>query len=349
MSAERAVDRQHVRNLIGIGRYDEARAALGSAIASDPDDVELHGLIALAFIGLDDAPSALQAANAVVRVAPDDEWGHRLASIALSRMGRYDDALLAAAEAVRLGPHTWQTHARFAEAAVDVRGRLLDALAAAQRAAELAPNEPGVQVLLGITHHARSEFEDARAAYQRALSLDPDDATARNNLAVLDGSLRLGNQTRGFLAALRSDPGSELIQQNLEAFLPGVFLRLWLAFGTGLVIALLVTIRGASLDDSDPSVASYTLLGSLLIGSVVYVVSLVRLLPPGVLGELARRSSRDPLVWLSLIATVVMIGGVAVVCLVPDSGRFGVKLLRSLFTGLIILGVVWYVRRERRT
>ena len=48
MSAERAIDRQRIRNLVDIGRYDEARAALVGAIASDPDDAELHGLIALA-------------------------------------------------------------------------------------------------------------------------------------------------------------------------------------------------------------------------------------------------------------------------------------------------------------
>ncbi|MEZ0580593.1 tetratricopeptide repeat protein [Nocardioides sp. MH1] len=348
MSPEGAASLARVRHLIEVDRFAEARSELEAAIARDPDAAELHGLLARALLGLGDAPGALRAASRLVQLDPDDDWGHRLCSVALKQTGRPHEALAAAGEAVRLSPSSWQTHLQYANAALDVYGRLLDALSAAQRAVELAPNEPNAHHVLGLVHAQRREDELARAAYLRTLQLAPDHAAARNNLAVLDGGLRLGRQTRGFLAALRADPQSQVVQQNLEIFLPTLFLRIWLAFGAGLVVALLVTIHGDSPDESDPGPASYAILALLLLGCGGYVASLVRHLPSRVLRELWRRQRRSFLAWWDMVATAVLVAAVAAVCVVPGAGELGIHMLRPLFLGLIIVSIATYVQRQNR-
>lgn len=60
------------------------------------------------------------------------------------------------------------------------------ALATASSLVEQYPEDPIAINLLGAVHMARSELQQARQTFERALELDPDSMTARLNLAQLD-------------------------------------------------------------------------------------------------------------------------------------------------------------------
>ena len=51
-----------------------------------------------------------------------------------------------------------------------------------QRADELAQEDPGILNNLAVAHEALGDFTAARALYERAVALDPDDAELRDNL-----------------------------------------------------------------------------------------------------------------------------------------------------------------------
>ncbi len=59
------------------------------------------------------------------------------------------------------------------------------ALANYQRAAQIAPNNVAVQVGIGKESEALGNWQQAETAYQKVLSIRPDDPVASNNLAYL--------------------------------------------------------------------------------------------------------------------------------------------------------------------
>jgi tetratricopeptide (TPR) repeat protein len=64
------------------------------------------------------------------------------------------------------------------------QGRYEEAIAAYQRAIELDPEDAAPHNGLGIVYRAQGRHEEAIAAYQRAIALDPEDADYHNNLGI---------------------------------------------------------------------------------------------------------------------------------------------------------------------
>jgi Tfp pilus assembly protein PilF len=67
-------------------------------------------------------------------------------------------------------------------------GRAPEAMADLEAALRLAPREADIHHTLGLACRALGRIEDARAAWQRTLELDPAHPQARQNLAELDGA-----------------------------------------------------------------------------------------------------------------------------------------------------------------
>jgi tetratricopeptide (TPR) repeat protein len=199
--------------LVELGRNREALSLLAPLLASEPDNPSLHVAAARAHLGLGEHDAALSSASEAVRLHLTSEQAHRLRAIALHRLDRHFQAVAAAEEAVRLAPNGWQAQHTLALAKV---GMSWDStvVRAAERAVELAPNEPSTHVIRGLVAQKRGETSVARAAYKRALALDPHHAMALNNLATLH-RLRPGRQLRGYVAALRADPQLRISRDNV--------------------------------------------------------------------------------------------------------------------------------------
>jgi tetratricopeptide (TPR) repeat protein len=211
-------------------RPEEARAALGRALAELPDLTLQQELYNQAFIDLyHDAfkrslEERAQRANqsireALLRLDAGDLEGAR------SRLG----------EALALRPN--HAAALYNLALVDLRaGRQEEALAGFEKVLALARADPASvgaelqgQALnnLGLLYHERGFPEDAEAALSRAVELDPRHARAWNNLGL--ARRRLGKKeaaTAAFRRAYELDPADDAVLNNLAlAYLDAGSLR----------------------------------------------------------------------------------------------------------------------------
>ena len=224
MSSDPDADLKRAQQLLDLGRAAQAREVAASVLAARPNSAGALRLLARCHMALGDHREAVRIARAAVAADPASEHGYRILSTALRRIKNKREAAAAAAEAVRLAPQEWRAHAALAQSLY--RRSPKRALAAAEQARRLAPENPEPHYLCGVTLSAlRYREGEARAAYLRALEIDPQHTASLNGLALLDQrGWRFASAARGFRRALGADPQHPTVQRNLEALL---LLRLW--------------------------------------------------------------------------------------------------------------------------
>jgi tetratricopeptide (TPR) repeat protein len=176
---------ERAQTLCDLGRFPDAAAAAGQAIAQDPRSTDAWCLMAQAQLGQDRAAAALVAAQAACRLRPEAEASHRLVSLALGALGRAEEAAAAATEATQWAPNSWRAHVRLAHCLAAIRDRLPDARRAAQRALELEPDEAGPHLAVGRVALAAGQRTEATSAFCAALGVDPQCAEAHSELSAL--------------------------------------------------------------------------------------------------------------------------------------------------------------------
>ena len=201
--------------LLELGRAADARAQIALVLAAVPDDAAAQRLLVRCMLNLDD-PAALNAATRAVQLAPEHEQGHRLAALACIKAGLDEQAITHARHAVALAPHEWRTHHVLIRALT--RPDPQAAYDAGLTGRRLAPHEPAMHLVVGLAALKAGLTDRAEESFRKVLQLEPDNATARNNLAVVDlRSGRFGAAMDGFSAALTADPRLHLARGNLDA------------------------------------------------------------------------------------------------------------------------------------
>ena len=208
------------RTLIEAGQPTRALEALTSALAADPDNGTAWCLVAQCHLALNDPARAIHAARRAVALMPTAEWPHRLLSIGLMGSRAFTEAHVEAVRAVECAPNLWRTHAQVAR--VDcASGRIVaESWWAARRAVELGPGEAEAHFVLGLVALSAKEDAIGQAAFLECLRLDPNNATARNNLAVVEmRRKRVFSAIPHLMAALRENPNLETSARNLRIVL----------------------------------------------------------------------------------------------------------------------------------
>jgi tetratricopeptide (TPR) repeat protein len=234
--------------LFNLGRFAEARQRVADVLAADPSNAAAMRLLARCHTALREYREAVRVAHAAVAAEPTSSHGHRVLAHALNSAGDRWAATNAAHEAVRLAPHSWHAHLMLAECLR--HGDPYAALSCAARARELAPLEPAIHITYGVIQHRLGRTDEARAAYLKALELDPEHASAHNNLAVLDRKDRRWLRAlSGFRTSLRNNPQDPLARANMVSTI--VLLLGYLctaALGTAVIVTILsVVLSGATL------------------------------------------------------------------------------------------------------
>lgn len=312
-------DRALIEALVSAQRWDAALTALAPALAADPQDARLLGLLVRTLRALGRRQEALDAARRLLTVAPEDPYAFRLGTLVLLDVGWVDEAIGLATRAVSLDPLNSTNHLALSRAwAQSGRpGAAAHQLAAAREAVLLDPNSPDAQVQIGAALAADADVEGARAAYRRALALDPGNPAALNNLAVLD--LQSGDHdaaAKGLAAALAAAPQAVIARRNLDAMAVRALRRLgwWLALSP--IPALVVAGRGST------TVARLLAL-VVLVALPVGVLRWWRTLTAGqrsTLRELPRRLRFRSWVWPAISAAV---GSWALVRVLVSAGSVG--------------------------
>ncbi len=183
---ERSCALEQAAALCAAKRYTEAIRQLRVLLRLDPHDLDCLDLLGEAQLAHHDPDGALVTATKAIALDPQRDLPHRQASIASSRRGLHREAISHADEAVRLAPAEHRAFVVLARALLRAKRDLARARRAAVQAIVLAPEKSEAHLVFGMVSAVDREHAAAEAAFQRALTLDPSSASARNELARLN-------------------------------------------------------------------------------------------------------------------------------------------------------------------
>lgn len=210
--------------LIELRRLEDAARELRAVLAVEPDNAEAATYLAqTAFLSRDYREAAAQCTNAL-RTAPKHQFALRIQALTLLHLDHHARARAeqSARRALALGPESAENH-RILAIVLRERGRPADALEVIDRAAELDPADPDIHLVRGSVLRrlgrsgTRHRPGPAVAAYREALRLQPENAGAVHDLALVDLDRgRLRPALRGVLSAAAMDPTlTPLIRGNV--------------------------------------------------------------------------------------------------------------------------------------
>lgn len=312
---------EHLRIL---GRCDEAERLARQALDADPGNGLLLFGLATVLHQQGDHEEALRAVDAALADLPQPPV-FRQRALTLSALDRHAEAVQACGAALSLDPHDGISHV--VHAAVLQRARQLTAAAdAARRAVALAPEEPAAHLVMAEVSTELGDRVTARATYLEVLRLDPDNAAARHDLAVLDlAQGRVGTALRGLLDAGALAPGALSPSSGQDAtgglpVLANVRLVFWrLAWYLRLVLLIGFIVVAATGPKGPPdlvaSTAARVAAAAVLLTAGLLCWRLLRGLPPSTRSVLAAilRTDRALLTCAALTAAGFALYGVVVV------------------------------------
>jgi len=163
-------------------RHAEAIRSLRSILTDDPHDLEVLARLGDAQLADHDSDAALVTATTAIELDPERDLPHRQASIASSRRGLHRQAIAHAEQAIHLAPTEAAAFVVLARALLRAKTDLPGARRAAIQAMVLAPEHAESYLVFGMVSAAEREDAAAEAALHRALTLDPGNVSARNQL-----------------------------------------------------------------------------------------------------------------------------------------------------------------------
>jgi tetratricopeptide (TPR) repeat protein len=188
--------------MLALGRYDEAKQALGQAAAASPRDARVEAARALVAERAGQLEEALRHAHAAATLAPFAvEIARQRLNLVLrlQRWSELDEALERLKVALRQnGQNVTEVH-MVAGQTHAARGNLGRALSEFRTAAAVDGLNPEVWTALARTAEARGDLSGASEAYQRVTVLRPGDPEATQALPRLE-KMRADAQLRQMLA-----------------------------------------------------------------------------------------------------------------------------------------------------
>jgi tetratricopeptide (TPR) repeat protein len=231
-----------------VGRVEEAEHAARQALALDPENPRLLGTLSSTLLLAKRYDEGLAVAEAACAAGPELERPHRLRALHLSMLGRHAEAVQAGYASVTIEPDEPAAAHGYAKV-LQRAGRPQDAVQVARRVVELEPDSASSHLLLA---DCASDLRDkahkdlARQEYEATLRIDPENAAAKHDLALLDArGRRPAKALAGLIAAGRLDPTMPEVMRTVVVVLWQLSwrLRMWL------FVVTLFTL-GASLDSA---------------------------------------------------------------------------------------------------
>ena len=186
----------HGNALFMLERMDEALARYDQAIAVQPNLIQAHTSRGNLLLRLERHAEALAACDRAIALQPDHAHAHANRGAALFGLDRLEEAVAACDRAIALAPRL--------AAAYAVRGNILRCLG--RHAEALAACDAGLALgdsaslhhNKGCVLYEQARLDEAMAAFQACLTIDPGHTEARLNTAYVN--LARGDYGPGWLA-----------------------------------------------------------------------------------------------------------------------------------------------------
>ena len=191
--------------------YVEAEAIWRQVIRLRPNDPDAYHNLGTALVVQNKTDDAIVAYRRAIELAPNDAFLYNALGTALALQRNFDDAIAAYRRAIELNPNQGVFHDNLRNALVS-QGNLDEAI-------KLAPNDVELYNNLGIELYHNDNFDDAIAAFRRAIELGSNDATNAtlyNNLgAALLEKKNFDDAIAAYHRAIELDPNNEEPYNNL--------------------------------------------------------------------------------------------------------------------------------------
>lgn len=172
------------RAYLFLGKMDEARKNLLRANELTPNNAEILGSLFRVDIATGGGEDTLKRVDAAVKADPQSAALAHLQGMVLNATKREEEAIRAFRRAIELNPNLIDSYSELAKVYARA-GKTDQVVKIFEEAAAAAPNEPTVRLLLGTLYEGLNEKAKARAAYEKAIQLNPKLAAAKNNLAYM--------------------------------------------------------------------------------------------------------------------------------------------------------------------
>lgn len=180
--ADAAAQRQLADAAYALGKYDEAAAAYGKALAVEPDNVDLLRGVTESLLAGGQSSAALPYAEHWVRLQPDDQSARLALARAQTLLGQYDQAEQSYQKAAELGPQNPALLLGQGEVYLQ-QGQQDKAIAQFQKAIAMQPSALAYE-RLALAQMRSGRYEAAVQDYHKALDIDPNHINALNGLGV---------------------------------------------------------------------------------------------------------------------------------------------------------------------
>jgi tetratricopeptide (TPR) repeat protein len=166
-------------------RFQESLASFERAYSLDPEKPEIQYFLARSYAALEDHPNAITFLRYALQngFEPESEARRTLATSALA-LGDSALALEQYDELTHLEDADLESYRQYVTAAITLE-RKEEAFVKAQEASEKWEDDAEAQELLGIAAAESGREDEARAAFEKALSIDPKLESARERLGRL--------------------------------------------------------------------------------------------------------------------------------------------------------------------
>ena len=215
--AEMVIDRSEAFLLTG--RHERALSVLGDALASDPDNADLHGQLSRVFASSSDWKAALDSAQRAVDLEPDEPWWWLRLSSAFAGV----DDLQSSESAIRWGltiaggewtPGLYMLGCILFDRAEP--GQLAEAEQVFRKVVELSPENADFRYMLAITLAAREKGLEAEQHIEAGLANDP----FHTNLLLTQAtnpSRPADGRVKSLLGVLHLNPHEARARASLES------------------------------------------------------------------------------------------------------------------------------------
>jgi putative PEP-CTERM system TPR-repeat lipoprotein len=161
--------------------YNAAIENERKALALKPDMTQISGALAKIYMLAGRPADALAEARKVQKSQADKAIGFAMEGEVLAAQGKWSDA--AAAFQAGLGKQAIPSLAVGTYIALQKAGKPADATAMATKWMTQYPKDSAMPLMLAELSHRRGNVADAKSGYRRVLDIEPQNATALNNLA----------------------------------------------------------------------------------------------------------------------------------------------------------------------
>jgi len=254
MSADEFPTRGYV--LLNQGKYDLAVKEFSRYLAQNPNNAELHSLLAFCFIKLKKNKEAEHEAKASIGIDPTNHFAHYLMGTIFLEKSKKKEARLSLNEAIRLAPeeadyHLAIAHLDFKEQKYEQAWQIIE------EALSMDPEHVGCLNMKGRLAIKLNKKFDAENAFSAAFAKDPDNAHTHTNQGWAMLEKKNYKQALGhFREALRINPNSDFARSGLiealkaKYWLYRYFLQFsfWMGnlsvkYRWGLIIGLILVVK----------------------------------------------------------------------------------------------------------